>query len=49
MEPPATGKRAPFGPECTGQFSAPKPKNGTGPLQLSEMEHLDNPAARRAL
>ena len=40
---------ATFGPERTGQFYASKPKKGTGPLHLIEMEHLDNPAARRAL
>jgi len=38
-----------FGPERTGQFYASKPKKGTGPLHLMEMEHLDDPAARRAL
>ena len=40
---------ATFGPERTGQFYASKPKKGTGPLHLIEMEHLDNPAAQQAL
>lgn len=40
---------ATFGPERSGQFYASKPKKGTGPLHLIEMEHLDNPASQRAL
>ena len=40
---------AAFGPDLTGQFYASKPKKGTGPLHLIEMDHLDDAAARRAL
>ena len=38
-----------FGPERTGEFFASRPKRGTGPLQVVQMDHLDNPAAQRAL
>ncbi|MEE8331879.1 MAG: SDR family NAD(P)-dependent oxidoreductase [Acidimicrobiia bacterium] len=38
-----------FGPEVNGKFFASKPKKMTGPLHEMQMDHLDNPAAQRAL
>jgi len=38
-----------YGPERTGHFFASRPKKGTGPLDLVEMAHFDNPAAQTAL
>ncbi len=38
-----------YGADVTGKFFASKPKKMTGPLTEIQMEHLDNPAARRAL
>ena len=38
-----------YGADVTGKFFASEPKKMTGPLTEIQMDHLDNPAARRAL
>ena len=40
---------AAYGEDVTGRFFASKPKKMTGPLTEIQMDHLDDPAARRAL
>lgn len=38
-----------YGDDITGKFFASKPKKMTGPIEEMRLDHLDNPAAQRAL